>query len=906
MISVASTVGLMASLFLHSLVTAQDRSATPPSVRAANALYWSGEYEACIEMCAAEVERGVWNERWSWQLIECQFTTGAYEEAIEVYENVVQRYASSLRLRLLGERAYLFLGRDREARETRQIVHDLLDRLPAQFSQRENLIPLGEFFLGEGEDPKKVLEICFDQAIREDPTMVEAHVATAELALEKHDAAVAAQSARKVIELEPENPLGHYLLAASLNESNREQSAESVQRALQLNPRHVASLLQLTRNAIDSQNFEIANSLLSDLESINPRHADLWSLRAALAHLNGDFKSEGKFRSKALADRPLNPRVDFLIGRTLANQYRFSESATYQRRALKMQADYIPALQQLAQDLLRLGELEEGWRLANKVRDLDPFDVSIYNLSLLEKRLETFTSIRFPGFVVRMQADEAVIYGDEVRTLLTQARDLLTEKYDATLVEPVYVEIFPEQGDFAIRTFGLPGGEGFLGVCFGRLITANSPSALRQTPTNWKSVLWHEYCHVVTLQKTQNRIPRWLSEGLSVHEELQRDPRWGQILTPEYRGMLLGSDFTPLSQMNRAFMQAKSPLHLQLAYLEAALAVEFLLEQKDARTLNLLLDDVASGINLNQSLGKNYDDIDQLDRKFRQFVTTKCEAFYPETNFQPLSEDEKGSDILRIADMEPQRYAAQIAAGMVSMQTKQYTEAIKYFKHAHSLFQEDRSPNSALRLLATAYQRNGDETLALNALEQQVSLCADDPASLLELGEHAFREQQWEPLARWSKALIAINPMQQRVQELRTLAAQNLNDTPTTISGIQAQLQMGVSDKAAMWLQLARALQRESKIPEAKRAVLKAIEEAPRYAEALRLFADLDALSQVAQPSDTTTNSQTEEPESENESIPTPSNATSESTPKPKAEAPGSAQSQATPSSPVDSNGNEC
>ena len=38
------------------------------------------------------------------------------------------------------------------------------------------------------------------------------------------------------------------------------------------------------------------------------------------------------------------------------------------------------------------------------------------------------------------------------------------------------VEIFPQRKEFAVRTFGLPGADGLLGVCFGRVITANSPA----------------------------------------------------------------------------------------------------------------------------------------------------------------------------------------------------------------------------------------------------------------------------------------------------------------------------------------------------------------------------------------------------------------------------------------------
>ncbi len=154
-------------------------------------------------------------------------------------------------------------------------------------------------------------------------------------------------------------------------------------------------------------------------------------------------------------------------------------------------------------------------------------------------RLKGFRLLEADGIQVRMDEREAEIYGGRVLKLLAEAKQVLCEKYDVSPRAPIIVEIFPQQKDFAIRTFGLPGGEGFLGVCFGRVITANSPASQGATPSNWESVLWHEFCHAVTLEKTKNRMPRWLSEGISVYEERQRDPSWGQSMTPIYREMML-------------------------------------------------------------------------------------------------------------------------------------------------------------------------------------------------------------------------------------------------------------------------------------------------------------------------------------------------------------------------------
>ncbi len=112
--------------------------------------------------------------------------------------------------------------------------------------------------------------------------------------------------------------------------------------------------------------------------------------------------------------------------------------------------------------------------MVDQVTVADKYNVVAANLRTLRDKLAQFTTLQTDDFIVRMDQREARIYGDRVLKLLAEARQVLCEKYDHKLEGPINVEIFPQQSDFAIRTFGLPGGAGFLGVCFGKLITANS------------------------------------------------------------------------------------------------------------------------------------------------------------------------------------------------------------------------------------------------------------------------------------------------------------------------------------------------------------------------------------------------------------------------------------------------
>ena len=69
---------------------------------------------------------------------------------------------------------------------------------------------------------------------------------------------------------------------------------------------------------------------------------------------------------------------------------------------------------------------------------------------------------------------------------------------------------------------------GALGACFGRVVTMDSPKALAPGSFQWEATLWHELAHVFTIQMSNSRIPRWLTEGISAFEEKRGRPEWAR------------------------------------------------------------------------------------------------------------------------------------------------------------------------------------------------------------------------------------------------------------------------------------------------------------------------------------------------------------------------------------------
>jgi hypothetical protein len=116
--------------------------------------------------------------------------------------------------------------------------------------------------------------------------------------------------------------------------------------------------------------------------------------------------------------------------------------------------------------------------------------------------MEKFARNRSEHFVFSMSKEDVPALTAYAPDLAEEVYSKLTERYGFKPEGPLHIEIFPDHDGFAVRTLGLPGLGGALGVCFGKVIAIDSPRARDQGKFNWGSTLWHEFAHVITLQMT--------------------------------------------------------------------------------------------------------------------------------------------------------------------------------------------------------------------------------------------------------------------------------------------------------------------------------------------------------------------------------------------------------------------
>ncbi len=827
-------------------ITATSLRAADPDLAVLTKLLRSGEYERCIVAATEAIDRRTFGEDWYLRKAEAESALGQGTAALETIQAGLQRYNWSIRLRQLGVNVARLAGQPQQGAIWHAEVLDYAGRAPWRYTDADNLVTLGRTAVAQGIDARQILEQLYDRALKQSPKHRDAWLAAGELALLKQDFELAATTFRAAVKEYPADPDLLCGLARSLEHDDRAIAAGTIAQALEANPRHVPSLIYRAEQALAAEDYAAAEGHLRAALAIQPHHPTVWALMSVLAELTNDPRGAEAYRDKALSAWPQNPLVDHVIGTQLSRKYRFAEGAARQRQALVFEPAYLPAKTQLVQDLLRLGVDAEAWPLAEAVQTADGYDVAIFNLLALRDKLAEYRELQADGFRVRMTALESEVYGADVLALLQRAKATLCPKYGLELTETITVEIYPEPNDFAVRTFGLPGAEGFLGVCFGKVITANSPASQAEHPANWRAVLWHEFCHVVTLELTKNRLPRWLSEGISVYEERQADPAWGERINPRYREWILGGELTPLGEMSAAFLAPASPVHLQFAYYQSSLVVEYLIEVHGLEKLRQVLLDLRDGLPMNVAFERRIAPVEQLDEEFKEYAKETARQFGPRLDWQTYDlsaviSDDDPDRMKRWVDDHPDSVSGLTAYIEMLLQRGEWSTAKPYVEKLVEAIPEARGAASFAPWLARIHRELGETERERAVLEAYVRRADAPVAELLRLITLQQLDEDWAGVLDSTERLKGINPLMKSLHLAAGEAAERSGQDPAAIAAWQAQLALGTEDRAEAWFRLAQLWDKQQD-PRAKRAVLQALEVAPRFRAAQELLLKLTTI----------------------------------------------------------------
>lgn len=823
---------------MHSTIEAQD----PVTLEAARSAFLKGEYSASLDAARSAARDHDDFPAFAALEIRALLETGKYQEAAERAPVLWRRALYNPELALEASRALRASGKNDESAEIMEQAMRFRPDPPAAGKSRET-VAFAELLLANRLDGKMVLDRMLEPAKKADPEGRAAYLAIGRLALANHDRQLAAEHFREGLKRFPGDPDFAFGLEQSgleLPPPAREPELQSyLDLALRSNPKHVPALLHKATALTGRKDFKAARAILDQVLAINPDHPEAWANLAALALIADDKEAAQTAMERARKFHPTNPRVSEIIGTTLAGQYRFEEGIVHLKQAREEDPSSPAILFELGSNQLRFGQLDEGWENVALAHEKDPYNVAAFNLITLRDKLRDYPVREKDGVMLRMSPEDMAVFGNRALDLAVRAKKTLADKYGIKLSQPVMVEMLPKQEDFAIRTFGLPGGESFLGVCFGPLITMTSPRG-RLGRSNWEAVLWHEMAHTITLDASRHRIPRWLSEGISVFEEREVRAGWGQGMTAEYRERFLTGKLPPIVRLDESFAGPD----ILFGYYHASLVVECIVKEFGIAAMRAVLADLAAGKPVTDALAAHTRPIDELESTFLAHAKKVAAAYGPDLDWSPLGDEEYVAyrdDPAAWVAANPKRYAASMMWVSKLTEERKWAESKALLGKIIAAEPDNReafNPYMSLALACRGLNDEAGERAALTKLLELDANVSEAAARLLELGGTLPAADRLAD----SDRMLETNPFQEQAYRTLAAAAKETKRPAEARDAYRSLLALKPRDASRLHYELATLL-RDSDQDESRRQVLKALEENPRFAAALEFLNSLPPAS---------------------------------------------------------------
>jgi len=690
--------------------------------------------------------------------------------------------------------------------------------------------------------------MAFDEAAAVDPEALGPDLLAGELFLEKYRATDARDAFREVLQRNPRQPRALLGQARILDFEGAGGAVGAARSALETNPRYADARAFLGGLFLKTWDYAGARREAEAALDVNPSHLGALSVLAAADFLEGDSVSYREVRERIHDLNPAYADLYVVMAEQAAAQHQYATAVGLATRAVSLDSSSWRAHGVLGMNQLRTGAVEDGRASLERAFAGDPYNPWYKNTLDLLDTFSHYQRFDTPHFRVFIHERESDLLGPYVTAAAEEAYAGLAERYGAEPPVPIRLEMFPSHADFSVRTLGIP-GLGALGVSFGSTLVMDSPSARDPGEFNWSSTLWHEVAHAFHLAMTSHEVPRWFTEGLAVHEQRVARPDWGMKPTPAWLQAFDAGRLHPVSRLNDGFVRPDYPEQVGFSYLQASLVLDLIESRYGLGAVLSMMEGYREGQTdeevIPEVLGESPESFDEtFDAYVRDRFGPRIEATAPFGDGPGLMEDFHGSgqDVERLRSRvlaNPRSFLTRLALGRALFQAGRLDEAEGELRDALRLFPEYGGPDSPYLYLAHIHRERGELARAAQALQQLGGLNESLPEVHLEEAELRVALGEPEAAARALEKAVEIAPFQVEPHVSLADLYEELGEDQGAVRERRAILALDPADGAGAHYRLARALLRVGELQEARTQVLRALELAPTYDEALELLLEL-------------------------------------------------------------------
>jgi tetratricopeptide (TPR) repeat protein len=684
---------------------------------------------------------------------------------------------------------------------------------------------------------------AFDEASSADPGSSEPLVRVGVLFLSKYDSPAAQAEFQKALAINPRHPEALLGLAEALEFDGASGASNVLTQLLKVNPNHVEARALLASQHMTREGHAEAREEAEKALAVNPNALSALTALAAAHMLAGEEADFREVRARALAINPRYAALDAKLAELSVRTRRYAQAVTRANAAIALDSASWEAWGLLGLNELRVGEIEAGHASLERAFAGDPYNPWFKNNLDLLDTFDRFEVVRTDHFELFLHGTESDILATYLAPIAEEAYDSLSRRYGIEPPLPVRAELYPSHADFSVRTLGEP-GLGALGVSFGSVLVMDSPGARELGDYNWASVFWHELAHTFHLAMTDHRVPRWFSEGLAVHEQRKARPGWGHQPNIPFLRALRDGELKKVSDLNDGFMRPDYPEQVIFSYYEASLVFQVIEDRYGFEAIRGMLEGYRHGettVDLFESVLDK--PLDEFDDEFHDYLKTRFSGPLRGlvTIGDPPGPTASTSDLEEFVQGNPGDLVGRLRLGVTLIGEQRFDEAKPHLDAALLIFPEYGGPDSPYWYLAQIHRNQGDLERAVAALQRLTDFSESNYQAFV------LQADILEELGRPEEAAHALDkaalvwPYEIELHLRLAGLHSEVGFFDGAVRERAAVVALSPTDMAEALYLLAVANRDAGDPASARRAVLRALDVAPNYEDALELLLELRA-----------------------------------------------------------------
>ncbi|MES1258414.1 MAG: tetratricopeptide repeat protein [Acidobacteriota bacterium] len=654
---------------------------------------------------------------------------------------------------------------------------------------------------------------AFDALLAAHPKDASYRVRFGQFFFERYDAEEAAKLFGEAIEIDPKNARAHLGLATVLADQFSGKANESADKALELDPKLYEAHALKARIALEDDDPGKAAEEADAALAIEPNAVEAIAVHTAIDLLRDkDSPWAAKIGNRAKGFETV--AHFFIINR------RYEDGIAWYRKAIAADPQLWTAHSELGVNLMRLGHSDEAYKELELAYNKDHTSNAATRNSL--KLLDTFKEFKTyttPTTVLVLHSKEAEALRPYFEAEMKRAMAVYEKKYQFRLKVPIQVEVYPNHDDFAVRTMGLP-GLGALGVTFNDVVAMDSPSGRPPGQFHWASTLWHELSHVYILTLTNDRVPRWFTEGLAVHEETATTPDWGDRITPDIIAAIRDKKLLPVAEIDRGFVHPKFPAQVIVSYFQAGKMCDYIAEHFGESKL----------LDMAKEFAKNRPTVDVI----REQLKMEPEAF--DKLF--LASVEKETEVT-VRNFKEWTTGLGELNKLARMPDVNNDELIAKGRALEFLYPDYVEAGNAYLVVAKACLAKGDKTCALDEYAKYSKRSGRDSEAIKKYADLLKETGKLKEAEVALDRLNFVNPLDQDLHERLGSLYLATSDAALAAREFEVLVALHPIDVAGSHYNLAKAYKAQGLGDKAREEALTALEAAPDFRPAQKLLLEL-------------------------------------------------------------------